>query len=149
MGSFSEEEVAAFKEVFSHYVTDKEKDTIPAADVGIIMRNVDKNPLESEVAEILKQHGSETMDFESFLKFMQMPLKQKSQPTEREILEAFRVFDDDNSGTIDKLELRKIMCELGEGLDRKDFESMIEGTDPDGTGKIDYKALVEVMFAAM
>eukprot|EP00977_Amphora_coffeiformis_P007596 scaffold1667_cov173-Amphora_coffeaeformis.AAC.24 len=147
--AFSEEDLAAFKEVFGHYVTDKEKDTIPAADIGIIMRNLDKNPLESEIAEMLKQHGSETMDFASFLNFMETPLKQKSQPTEREILEAFRIFDDDNSGTIEKHDLRKIMCELGEGLDRKDFESMIEGTDPKGTGKIDYKALVEVMFAAM
>ena len=149
MSSFSEEEIAAFKEVYGHYVTDKEKDTIPAADIGIIMRNLDKNPIESEIAEMIAKHGSGTMDFMDFLKFMETPLKQKAQPSEREILEAFKIFDDDNSGTIDKLELRKIMCELGEGLDRKDFDAMIEGTDPEGSGKIDYKSLVEVMFAAM
>lgn len=130
------------------YVTDKEKETIPSAEIGLIMRVLEKNPLESEIAEILKDHDSETMDFVDFLNVMETPLKQKKQPTEREILEAFKIFDDDDSGTIDKNELRKIMCELGEGLDRKDFELMIDGADSEGTGAIDYKKLVEVMFAA-
>ena len=122
---------------------------MPAADIGIIMRNLDKNPLESEIAAMLEEHKAETMDFAAFLGFMEKPLKLKTQPTEREILEAFSIFDDDSSGTIEKHDLRKIMCELGEGLDRKDFELMIEGSDPDGTGQINYKKLVEVMFAAM
>ena len=53
MSSFSEDEIAAFKEVFALYVTDKEKETIPAADIGSIMRVLEKNPLEAEIAAML------------------------------------------------------------------------------------------------
>ena len=73
---------------------------------------------------------------------MEKPLKEKKQFKPPEIIEAVEVFDADQSGKIDKNELRKLMCELGEPYSTQEFAIFLGEADPEGTGKIDYKAFV-------
>ena len=138
MSSFSDEELAEFKEVFGFFV-EKGSDKMSSSDLATLMRGLGKNPYESEIEAMLKENGSDTLDFASFLTCMEKPLKEKKQWKENDILESFAVFDADGCGFIDKNELRKIMCGLGEGYSAKEFEIFLE---EEGTGKVNYKTFV-------
>ena len=144
---FSDEDIAAFKEVFAYYMPDKEKEEIPSFELGTVMRNLGKCPLESELDAMQNEHGKENMSFDTFLTFMEKPLKDTVMPGERELLDCFAVFDDEGKGKIEKNEFRKIMREIGEGLSAKEFELITTDADAEADGMVDYKKIVEVMFA--
>lgn len=141
MSSFSDEELAEFKEVFDFFV-EKGSEKMASDDLATLMRGLGKNPYQSEIEAMIKENGSDTIDFATFLTCMEKPLKEKKQWKEKDILESFAVFDADGSGFIDKNELRKIMCDLGEGYSAKEFEIFLGEADPEGTGKINYATFV-------
>jgi calmodulin len=141
MSSFSDEELAEFKEVFG-YFADKDSGRMPSDDLGTLMRGLGKNPLEAEIEAMMKEVG-DSVDFAGFLTCMEKPLKEKNQFTPEEIFEAFECFDAEQSGQVDKNELRKVMQELGEPYTDKEFEMFMGEADPDGTGKVNYKAFIK------
>ena len=57
---------------------------------------------------------------------------------QREIMDAFKVFDKNGDGVISAQELRQAMTHLGERLSDKDIEKMIQEVDQDGDGQINY-----------
>ena len=62
-----------------------------------------------------------------------------------EILEAFKLFDKDDSGYIDTEELKDAMRALGFVYDKKKVKELMEQADKDGSGQIDqdeFKALM-------
>jgi Ca2+-binding EF-hand superfamily protein len=62
-----------------------------------------------------------------------------------EFREAFRVFDTDGSGNIDKSELKKLMSSVGQNPDDAELEEMIRIADADGSGEIDFFEFVALM----
>lgn len=70
-----------------------------------------------------------------FLNLMSQTVKETD--TEQELINAFRVFDKDNSGTISTDELRNVLRSLGENLTDDELEEMIKLADKNGDGHID------------
>lgn len=64
--------------------------------------------------------------------------------SEAELRAAFRVFDKDDSGTIDTAELRHLMKSIGEDLTDDQIEEMIREADKDGDGCIDCKSALSL-----
>ena len=56
-----------------------------------------------------------------------------------ELLEAFRVFDQDGDGFISAEELKFLMCNLGEKLTQEEVNEMIAEADTDGDGQVNYQ----------
>ena len=65
----------------------------------------------------------------------------------KRLQDAFKVFDTDNSGTIDAKEMRRIMYNLGENLSIEQVDKMLATFDDNGDGEVDAtefaKALME------
>jgi calmodulin len=70
-----------------------------------------------------------------FLNLMSQTVKETD--TEQELVNAFRVFDKDNSGTISTEELRNVLRSLGENLTDAELDEMIKLADKNGDGHID------------
>lgn len=65
-------------------------------------------------------------------------------PTE-EILKAFRLFDDDNTGKISLKNLRRVAKDLGENISDDELMAMIHEFDRDGDGEIDEEDFISIL----
>lgn len=68
-----------------------------------------------------------------------MSKQTKKTDREAELRQAFKVFDADNSGSINIDELRTVMKSIGENLSEQEIEQMLKLADTNGDGTIDCK----------
>lgn len=64
--------------------------------------------------------------------------------TEQELLNAFKVFDKDGSGTISIEELRNVLRSLGENLTDAELDEMVKLADRNGDGHIDCECMLSL-----
>ncbi|XP_061553977.1 centrin-3 isoform X2 [Phycodurus eques] len=102
-----------------------------------------------DVMQILKDYdmeGSGKIAFEDFNEVVSELILQRD-PKE-EILKAFRLFDDDESGTISLRNLKRVARELGENASEEELRSMIDAFDGDGDGEINQEEFLSIMSGA-
>lgn len=143
----TEAQITEFKEAFALF--DKDGDgTITTKELGTVMRALNQNPTEAELADMINEvdaDGSGSIDFPEFLTLMAR--KMKDQDTEEEIKEAFKVFDKDGNGFISAAELRHVMTNLGEKLTDEEVDEMIKEADIDKDGQINYQEFIRMMMS--
>ena len=106
------------------------------------MRSLGLNPTEAELKEFTTEAGA-TLTFDQFTKYATRPLK--TNPSDEEMREAFKVFDKDGQGFLSVAELRHIMTNLGEKLSKEELEEMIKEADANKDGMINYASFVKLM----
>ena len=74
-----------------------------------------------------------------------LPLLQSEKDSREEILKAFRLFDDDESGKISLRNLKRVAKELGETMTDEELAEMIEEADRDGDGEINEEEFLRIM----
>ena len=62
-----------------------------------------------------------------------------------EILKAFKLFDDDNTGKISLKNLKRVARELGETMSEEELQEMIDEADRDGDGEISEEEFIRIM----
>uniref|UniRef100_A0A8C7LGS0 Centrin 1 n=2 Tax=Oncorhynchus TaxID=8016 RepID=A0A8C7LGS0_ONCKI len=65
--------------------------------------------------------------------------------SKEEILKAFRLFDDDETGKISFRNLKRVAKELGESLTDEELQEMIEEADRDGDGEVNQGEFLRIM----
>ena len=90
---------------------------------------------------LLFQIGSGEVDFDEFVKIM---LKYWKDPVdeEKELKDAFKVFDRNNDGYVVADEIKYVMKNLGHDLSDKDIDEIMKKADVNGDGRLDYEGKV-------
>ncbi|KAI6196446.1 hypothetical protein M3Y94_01111000 [Aphelenchoides besseyi] len=139
------EQVEELKEAFELF--DKDKDgRVTATELGIVMQSLGHCPTDQELTDMVNEideDGNGSIELEEFAKMMSRTVKESD--VERELREAFLVFDKDQDGFISAYELRFVMRNLGENLSDDECYGMIKEADIDGDGKISYEEFALMM----
>mmetsp|Transcript_58676 Transcript_58676/g.121229 ORF Transcript_58676/g.121229 Transcript_58676/m.121229 type:complete len:174 (-) Transcript_58676:200-721(-) len=93
-----------------------------------------------QVMNDIDSHGKGILDFQRFVKLMAK--FDRSMITEDELVNAFKIFDKDKSGTIDAIELQDVLCKLGFEVNPLQAEEMIQAADDDNSGECEYGEFV-------
>jgi len=140
----TETQKSEFKEAFLLWDTNRDG-KVNVSELGVMMRSLGANPTEAELRIIIQQIANEgSFDLPSFLQVMTQA--QTKIAVEKEILEAFKVFDTTNTGFIPTAELRHVLMILGEKLTDEEMKEMIKEAD-DGSGRINYRKYTQVLLA--
>ena len=89
-------------------------------------------------------NGDNEIDFDEFLVLMSSNNKSSTDP-DSELRAAFAVFDEDNSGSISRKEMKKLMKKLGQKLSDEELDAMMEEVDTDNDGQIDFEEFKSMM----
>ena len=74
-----------------------------------------------------------------------MTAKMGERDSKEEIMKAFKLFDDDNTGFITLKNLKRVAKELGENLTEEELQEMIDEADRNGDGQIDEDEFYRIM----
>ncbi|RDD42453.1 Centrin-2 [Trichoplax sp. H2] len=141
----TEEQKQEIREAFDLFDTEG-TGTIDAKELKVAMRALGFEPKKEEIKKMLSEvdkDGSGTIDFDDFLQLMTQKMTEKD-PKE-EILKAFRLFDDDETGKISFKNLKRVAKELGENLTDEELQEMIDEADRDGDGEINETEFLRIM----
>lgn len=83
-----------------------------------------------------------TTQTSQFLEMMTAKMGEKD--SKEEILKAFRLFDDDDTGKITFRNLKRVAKELGENMTDEELQEMIDEADRDGDGEINEDEFLKV-----
>ena len=109
----TEEQKQEIREAFDLFDTDG-SGTIDAKELKVAMRALGFEPKKEEIKKMISdidKDGSGTIDFSEFLEMMTAKMSEKD--SREEILKAFRLFDDDETGKISFRNLKRVAKELG------------------------------------
>jgi Ca2+-binding EF-hand superfamily protein len=124
---------------FNSYDKEK-KGEIPTSLLGTIMKNLGHNLKPEQLEECIEAvdaDGSGWIDFDEFLALMAK--KTKEAEDEKELREAFRVFDKNNRGVIEAADLKLIFQTLDPDMPDEEVEQIIADVDEDGSGTVDFE----------
>ncbi|KAL5253028.1 hypothetical protein ACHWQZ_G015701 [Mnemiopsis leidyi] len=141
----TEEQKQDIREAFDLFDTDG-SGTIDAKELKVAMRALGFEPKKEEIKKMISdidKDGSGTIDFNDFLSLMTTKMTEKD--SKEEILKAFRLFDDDETGKISFKNLKRVAKELGENLTDEELQEMIDEADRDGDGEINEGEFLRIM----
>ena len=104
------------------------------------MKSLGQNPTDAELVEMINSvddNGDNEIDFEEFLVLMKSRIGERD--PDKELRDAFKVFDTDGSGSISRDELKRLMTQLGQNLSEAELDAMMDEVDTDGDGEISFE----------
>ena len=140
------ERINELKIIFEIYDTDSDG-FVNIQELGNIMKSMgyelSQTELEDMINEVSKIKNQNKLNFEIFMLIMNK--RGGDADIVEEYTEAFRVFDREGNGFINKEELRQILLLLGEKLPEDDVDIMLRDADVNNDGKIEYRKFVRLM----
>jgi len=130
------DELEEIREAFKLFDTD-DSGTIDSDELKVAMRAMGFEPKRDEVRRMIAEsdrEGSGTISFETFQAVM--AAKMHTRDPREEAIKAFRLFDDDETGTISLKNLRRVAKELGENMTDEELQMVIDYCDVNARGEI-------------
>ncbi|NXS75734.1 CETN2 protein, partial [Pandion haliaetus] len=101
---------------------------------------------EEEVERIISEFSEEGSGKLTFKLFLRVMTQKTAEPClEKEIPEAFEVFDCDGTGKISFENLRVVASEVGEDITDEELQEMIDEADVDGDGDEDEQEFLRIL----
>lgn len=149
----SAEQKAEFRAAFDIFVEDSTDGTITTKELGKVFRMLGQNPSEQELQEMVDEvdeDESGTIDFDEFCQMMGKQLAAEAlesipERPEKELAEAFRIFDTKADGYLDHEELTAAFKLTGEPIESWEIDAFILDGDKNEDGKMDYEEWIDLM----
>ena len=106
------------------------------------------NPSDAEIQRYITQFdrdGKGKIDFADFMSLTAQLLHEGN--SQEELIEAFKYFDRNNSGTIPVKDLRLVMVNLGDKLTSREADEIMKECDLDKNGEVNYEKFVKLMMS--
>uniref|UniRef100_F6YSA0 EF-hand domain-containing protein n=1 Tax=Ciona intestinalis TaxID=7719 RepID=F6YSA0_CIOIN len=151
--NLSDEQKTEFRAAYDIFVTDSDDGTISTKELSKLMKMLGQNPTAEDLREMIAEvdiDGSGTIDFEEFclMMYRQMQAEEEAKIPERgekELSEAFRMFDLNGDGFIDWDELKMAMEGTGESIEKWEVDDMMNDGDKNQDGMLDYEEFLNMM----
>jgi Ca2+-binding EF-hand superfamily protein len=135
MAEKSEEEI---KRVFD-YLDKNATGSIQLSELATGLRILGANPSQEQVRELTRSiEASSRLEFLEFKRLFRSFKSQDSLSSES-IIKYFAEFDPENSGFIDRHELKTALCSFGEKLTDEEAERIFKEFDANSDGKLNYR----------
>lgn len=141
----TDEQKADIKEAFDLFDTEG-TGIIDVKELKVAIRALGFEPKKEEIKKMIAEvdkDGTGKLSYQDFLQLMTVKMAEKD--TNEEILKAFRLFDDDDTGTISFKNLKRVAKELGENLTDEELQEMIEEADRNGDGEVSKEDFLRIM----
>ena len=143
---FKEQDIDEFRECFYLYVTDKNGKINTMNELAVIMRSLGMNPTKTELTNYMKQKNGK-MAFSDFLEILHAHTSSKEQNLPRELLQAFKHYDERKRGVIHAKDLRRILTRWGEHLSPKEVDQVFREANISNHGMVNYEEFVKIVCA--
>lgn len=141
----TEDQKQEIKEAFDLFDTDG-SGTIDQKELKVAMRALGFEPKRDEIKKMIAdigKTGAGTIDLQDFMFLMSGKMTERD--SKEEILKAFRLFDDDETGKISLKNLRRVAREIGETMTDEELQEMIDEADRDGDGEVSQEEFLRIM----
>ncbi|KAL5291906.1 tnc-2 family protein [Megaselia abdita] len=99
-----------------------------------------------ELIEEVDEDKSGRLEFGEFVQLAaKFIVEEDAEAMQKELREAFRLYDKQGNGFIPTSSLREILKELDDQLTEQELTGMIEEIDSDGSGTVDFDEFMEMM----
>jgi len=139
-------QTAEFKEAFDEFDKDG-SGAISSKELLGVMRAMGQNPTEDELNNLIMEvdlDGNGTIEFPEFLEMMKTKANEVDQGAE--LREAFRMFDRNKDGFIDRTELKRVANLLGTMLSKEEVEDFMSQADIDGNGQLGKGGFEKILY---
>jgi calmodulin len=117
---------------------------ITFSDYASILRSMNINPTEAELAATRKTLTTEKIDLPTLEKLLSKNWRKPD--TFSSLSNAFRVFDRQDKGFIQEEDIKKILTSLGEPFTTEEVNEFIRKSKPDTQSQIDYDKISLMVF---
>ncbi|NP_001040177.1 caltractin-like [Bombyx mandarina] len=140
----TEEQKRDIKEAFDLFDTEN-TGKIDTKELKVAIRALGFEPKKEEIKKMIAEidKGDGKVSFDDFMELMSVKMAEKD--TREEIMKAFKLFDDDETGKISFKNLKRVAKELGENLTDEELHEMIDEADRDGDGEINQEEFLRIM----
>ncbi|XP_033733837.1 putative calmodulin-3 [Pecten maximus] len=119
---------------------------LDARELGLVMRELGFNPTESDLEKIDTDDNGK-IEFNELRDYVIKERKKLLPPSEleKQLCEAFGLFDTFRKGFLTSDELKVIMKERGETVTEEDYMEFIQEADDDQDGHVNYNVFIKKM----
>ncbi|XP_013109123.1 troponin C [Stomoxys calcitrans] len=142
------EQIAVLQKAFNSFDSQKcgSISTETVADILRLMGQAFDKQILDELIEEVDEDKSGRLEFEEFVQLAaKFIVEEDAEAMQKELREAFRLYDKQGNGYIPTSCLREILRELDDQLTNEELDIMIEEIDSDGSGTVDFDEFMEMM----
>jgi Ca2+-binding EF-hand superfamily protein len=148
MDELPPEQIAILRKAFESFDSGKTGSisTETVAEILRLMGQPFNKQILEEMIEEVDEDKSGRLEFEEFIilaaKFI---VEEDEEALQKELKEAFRLYDKEGNGFIPTSILKEILHELDDQLNDADLDGIIQEIDQDGSGTVDFDEFMEMM----
>ncbi|KAJ7335289.1 hypothetical protein JRQ81_013230 [Phrynocephalus forsythii] len=136
--NFEQTQIQEFKEAFT--LIDQNRDGfIDKEDLKDTYASLGKTNVKDDELESMLKEATGPINFTMFLNLFGEKLS--GTDTEETILNAFKMFDPEGKGNINKDYIKRLMMSQGDRFSAEEMDQMFQSSPIDAAGNLDYKAL--------